>query len=184
MRDGVVLLRRTEVEPDARQAMKGLQLRAGDVLVVVPQQPAVPRRLIRGERGNEKRHADQPRWPRTRRTLRTSGRLLRTRSGFDARRFAFFRAVIVTAIVLVWASPTLARRPRGSRGGRGDRGDAAPPGFPHLEPVRGDPGGTASFSLRSPRPLRDPRDLRKTHTKKRPSGFPRRAFARNVRVEP
>ena len=58
MRDGVVLLRCAEVEPDARQAMKGLQFRAGDVLVVVPQQPAAPHRLIRGERGKEKRQSN------------------------------------------------------------------------------------------------------------------------------
>src|SRR3954468_15435488 len=77
MRQRIVLLRCTEVEPDARQAMNRLKLGAGDVLVIVPQQPTVPGGLVRCERRKEKRHANQPGWPPARLASRTNGRLLR-----------------------------------------------------------------------------------------------------------
>src|SRR5262249_54705873 len=65
MREWVILLRCSEVEPDSRQPMQRLELDARDVLVIVPQQSAVPNGLIRGERGNQKDGTDEPRWPPT-----------------------------------------------------------------------------------------------------------------------
>lgn len=50
MRDGVILLCRADVEPDAPQSGGRLEVGPRQMCVVVPQHPAVPRRMVRDQR--------------------------------------------------------------------------------------------------------------------------------------
>ena len=50
MSDGVVLLRGANVEPDAPQAVKRLQINARYVRVIVPERAAVPGGVVGEER--------------------------------------------------------------------------------------------------------------------------------------
>src|SRR3954453_17876170 len=55
VQERIVLLRRTQIEPDAPEATPRLQVRAGDVHVVVPDQAAAERGQIHQERRTDDR---------------------------------------------------------------------------------------------------------------------------------
>jgi hypothetical protein len=52
MEDRIVLLRRPDIEPDPPEAMERLELRPGDMRVIVPEHPSPQRRRI-GDRHRE-----------------------------------------------------------------------------------------------------------------------------------
>src|SRR4051794_12274246 len=58
--DRVILLRRREVRPDAREAGARLQLGRGEVGLIVPEAAAVEGRPVAAERDDEKERAQQP----------------------------------------------------------------------------------------------------------------------------
>jgi len=80
VKQGIILLSRSQLEPNSREAVKGTELRPCDVRGIVPNQPATKRRPISQQRGEHEQsasdkitRAEAPGCPSLRRNLRLAG---------------------------------------------------------------------------------------------------------------